>query len=239
MNELPVRALFPVSRLCLAIVMLGLILIAGCAVPRLQPAPDARLVPGSDRIAVADSAGVRVTVETGAWTGEPRNLSAEITPLRITIENHGERSVRVRYNDFSLASDAGYRYSSLPPYQIRGSVPGQDYPPFAPRFTWSGFYVAPYYSPYFVGMRPWGDPWAFDGYYYHSHFPLWRVDLPTRDMREMAVPEGVIEPSGSISGFIYFPKLTEGARRFTFVARLVDGRTSGDFGELKIPLEVR
>lgn len=214
--------------------------LSACATSRLALAPDAQHAPGRSNVGVAESAGVRITAQANAWNGTPQNLSSEITPLRVSIENHSNRPLRVRYNDFSLASNLGYRYAALPPYRIRGSVAVNDVvPPFAPRFAYSHFYVAPYYSPYFTTLPAWDYPWAFDGYYYNRWYPMWHLELPTRDMRELAIPEGVIDPQGSVSGFLYFPKLSGGADRVTLVAALTDGKSGEGFGELSIPFVVK
>jgi hypothetical protein len=210
----------------------------------LKPAPEATLVPGNDLAAVTETAGVHLTVETGAWNGKPRNLGQELTPLRVSIKNNSDRPVRVRYDDFAIDTGRGITYTPLPPLRIEGRVSERAdrpilYPRFAirPRFAHSGFHVAPWYSPYYVGLHPWAHPWAFSPVYYDTYYPRWTVDLPTADMLEMAIPEGVIEPGGSVSGFLYFPEIDDDAQRVRFRAQLMEGVDGTRLGALEVPFE--
>jgi hypothetical protein len=126
----------------------------------------------------------------------------------------------------------------MPPYKITGSANNRVI--VIPHFTYyGGFYIAPYYAPYFTTVPPWDYPWPFDSYYYDRFYPAWQLQLPTRDMRERAIPEGVVDPQGGVSGFLYFPKLARGTVRVTFEARLTDGRSAMQFGTLGIPFNVR
>ena len=222
-----------------AFVLVAATLCAGCATQRLRPAPEAILAPGNTNAAMTETAGVRITVEVGAWVGRPRNLEDEITPLKVTIENDSSQPLRVRYNELTLRTDTGLSYAALPPLDIRGSVlERSEHPVYVPRFGHHRFYVAPYFDPFYVGLQPWGYPWAFDGFYYNRYYPVWKVELPTRDMRELAIPEGVVEPQGRVSGFVYFPRLEDDATRVTFTADLMNGKDGKAFGRLSIPFVI-
>jgi hypothetical protein len=95
--------------------------IVGCATKRevVVPAPSALLAPqpnsaeGSDR-------GVEIVVQTNAWDGYPRDLDANVIPLRVTIENHGGHPLAIRYANFSLIAAEDRRYPDIPPYEITG-----------------------------------------------------------------------------------------------------------------------
>ncbi len=221
----------------ITLALLAVCLLAGCAVQRLRPAPEAQLAPESPNAALAEAAGIRIIVEPDAWVGRPRNLESEITPLRVTIENDSDQPLRIRYNEFALHTDTGAHYPALPPLDIRGTVLEQsDRPVYVPRFAHYRFYVAPYCDPFYVGLRPWGYPWPVDSFYYSRYYPTWRVELPTRDMRELAIPEGVVEPQGRVSGFLYFPRIDDkDARRVTFTAELMNGKDGNGIGRISIP----
>jgi hypothetical protein len=216
------------------------VLLTACAGAQLRPAPGAQLVPGHEDVAVAQSDGIRMTVDAAAWSGYPSTLEREVIPLKVTIENRSDKPLRVRYNEMVLRTSSGEQRTAIPPMQIEGTARVRSGSPiYVPRFYYSGFYVAPwyypYYDPYYVGLRPWGYPWTFDRGYYDRYYPSWKVALPTRDMQEQAIPEGVIEPGGHISGFLYFPKLPGDTERVTFAADLVNGKNGSDFGELEVP----
>jgi hypothetical protein len=79
---------------------------------------------------------------------------------------------------------------------------------------------------------------VFDWAYYDRYYPVWSVSLPTEDMLEMAIPEGVLEPQGRISGFLYFPRVNPDAERVVFQAALVSARTGEEFGAVEVPFVV-
>jgi len=223
--------------------LLATLVFAGCTGKQLRPAPEAQLVPGKDNVAVAQNDGVRMTVEPNAWFGRPRTLDEEMVPLRVTIENRSDQPLRIRYNELQLQMPSGLSLRALPPMKIEGTARvTADHPVIVPRFGYSGFYVAPWYSPYYdpfyVGLRPWMYPWTFDRLYYDRYYPSWEVELPTRDMREYAIPEGVIQPGGSVSGFLYFSQLPPDTDRVTFAAHLVNGKDGNGFGKLAVPLVI-
>jgi hypothetical protein len=58
-------------------------------------------------------------------------------------------------------------------------------------------------------------------------------------MLAKGIPEGVLEPKGHISGFLYFDKLPENLERVTFEADLVNSQTGDLFGTVRIPLLVQ
>lgn len=217
-----------------AVIALGL---AGCASRQLVPAPEAQLVPGRHDTAVAESDGVRTTVQTQAWSGNPVSLPQQITPLHVTVVNHSDRPVQITYDDFTLTGSSGFTYSALPPYKITGSVRE---PVMVPRFSYSGFFVAPFYRPFYPGVPVWAaSPWRYDPYYYNRVWADWPVQLPTRDMRERAVPAGVLQPGGRVSGFLYFPKLPRDTTTVTFKQNLVDSRTQKTIAEVEVPFVYR
>ena len=219
-----------------------------CAPVELRPASDARVVADAPRAAVAEDSAVRVIVEAGAWSANPRNLDQEILPLKVTIENDGSEPVRVRYADFTLAAERGIQYTPLPPLAIDGSVTETSARPVAvpprnpirPYYTHHGFLLAPWYGPYYDGDWPSsGYPWRYDSRYYDAYYPRWRVDLPTADMLTRALPEGVVEPGGRVTGFMYFQRIRDGLDRVTFQANLTAAaRDDRTVAIVRLPFEV-
>ncbi len=228
--------------------------VGACAPASLRPARDARVDTDAPLAATAEDSRVRVVVEPGAWSANPRNLDQEILPLKVTIENNSNEPVRVRYADFTLAAERGVQYTPLPPLAIEGSVTETSRRPVAvtphygirPYYSYQGFVVAPWYGPYYegtgdapAGIAPWSYPWAYDPTYYDTYYPRWLVDLPTPDMLARALPEGIVEPGGRVTGFMYFPRITASLDRVTFQANLKDGAHDDQtVASVRLPFEV-
>jgi hypothetical protein len=232
------------------VLTLACLLLAACMPARLKPAEEASTLPNAPLAAVTEQDGVRMVVEPGAWSANPENLESRILPLKVSITNNNSRPVRVRYSDFTLEGN-GLRYTPLPPIEIRGRVTetadrpvyvpswrSPFYSPFEPRFSHYHFHVAPWYAPYYMGMSAWPRPWRYDPFYYDTYYPRWNVNLPTSEMIELAIPEGVIEPGGRVSGFLYFQPISGDLERVTFKAQLMDGNGGQRLGALELPFDV-
>ncbi len=219
--------------------VLGLIiLLAGCAGRRLAPAPQADRVAGDKYAAQEEQNGVRIIFDAD-WKGDPENLESAVTPLRVTLTNNSGHPLRVRLRDFTLATDTGFRSIAIPPFRIRGSVPETQATFVQPYFGWSGFYVAPFYSPFYGPYyRAWGGPWAFDAPYY-TVYTTWQKPLPTEDMLQKALPEGVLESGGILTGYIYFQRIPEHVTGVSFQAKLMDAVTEETVATMEIPFVVK
>lgn len=215
-----------------------MLLLYGCATTDLKPAPGAQVAESEPDAAVAQEHGIEIVVDPNDWSAFPRELDYKMTPVRATIVNNSEHPLEIKYENFALNGVAGVTYHPLPPIDIKGTITrASRYPIVAPRFAFTGFYLAPFYGPYFTGLSPWAYAWPYDPVYYRRWYPRWEIDLPTHEMIELAIPEGVIEPKGRVSGFLYFPSLdqAEDGDRVTFTANLVNARTDDTFGHLQVP----
>ncbi|HEY0840277.1 MAG TPA: hypothetical protein VGD74_08825 [Vulgatibacter sp.] len=255
----------------------------------LIPAPGAALA--SDGGATGKAAGVRIDVRGDAWKGDPRNLGDYLTPVLVEIANDGDRPIQVRYSDFALVGQSGFRYAALPPFKPMGTAYGSledggdpgaqgvdewaapprpdiDAPASvgatasgsrarsrdgdasaAPATETAGhpslplmhaghrhFFVAPYQAPYYGYFSPWPYPFGFDSLYWGQYYYAWVEPLPTPTMMNDALPEGVLEPGGSIGGFVYFQNVTPREGRVTFLAHFVDAKNQQSVGEIRVPL---
>lgn len=224
-------------------------LLAGCAAAVLTPGPTARTVPGAATLAFEDVAGVRMTVEANAWPGD-RRVPNEVQPMRITIENRSPAVLRIRYGDFALVAANGRRYPALPPFRVEGELfspmlaPGFA-PIMAPGFSHRRFYVAPYFARLYPGVPVYASAYVFydPGYYAFWYMDFTRAIRPSMEVLSLALPEGVLEPDGRVSGFLYFRTLDPNAGAATFRATLVAVRDGvpiggGVLGEVAIPFTV-
>jgi len=219
---------------------LGLVL-AGCATT-LEPAPQANRLPGRFEAATAEAAGVRVVAAAEAWRGFPQNLKDEVVPILVTVQNDSRRAISMRYAGFALEAPEGTRFAALPPFHITERVTEPLPASYAPH---AGFFVAPYLAGYYPGWPAFHGPFAYDPWYYDRH-SLWLrrpppyrvVQLPTQQMIQAALPEGVVQPGGAVSGFLYFEKLRGDPDSVVFTARIVDAGSGEELGIARIPFVV-
>jgi hypothetical protein len=55
-------------------------------------------------------------------------------------------------------------------------------------------------------------------------------------MLNQALPEGVLQPGGHVSGFLYFHKLKESQGRVIFAQDVIEAETRERLATLRIPL---
>jgi hypothetical protein len=163
---------------------------AGCTAPALVPAPGANRL--SEHAATAETGGVRLVARAEAWSDEPQRLPEHLTPLLVTVINDSERAIRVAYEGFVLVGPDGRRYGALAPARMEGVLTEMVgyLPDTVPHFG------APY--------------WPQPAYWYNPGPTLRYVRVPTVDMLRQALPEGVLEPGGEVSGFVYFERIAAG-----------------------------
>lgn len=247
---MPASRLFSVA---LAAVALGL----GCATePVLVPAPEASRPAGAPGTAFAEVAGIRLWADGDAWKGAPSSLEQVLTPVKVTLENHSGHPVRIAFKDFTLLGGSGFRYAALPPFSLQGTavsateptrqpgawVPAAYHPArtvvvVRPRFSADRFWVARPYLGFYPGFQPWPYAWDWDRVYYDQWYGSWPTPLPTKDMLEEALPEGVVEDGGRISGFLFFQRTSKESQvQLQFQAQ--DARTGEVLGTGSVPFVV-
>ena len=244
------------------LVTLALLLVAGCVSTSPVLVPDRpSLVTAGAPLVVVDRAGVRLTVDGDAWRADPHNLGEVMMPLLVTIENHSGRAIRIAYVQFDLLGGSGFRYPAIPPLQSRPAVgeltspaapalaeyhparPSRVYPRFAPRrihprFELRGFFIAPWFAPFYPGFAPWPYAFPYEPYIYSS-YDAWPSRLPTEDMLAAALPEGVVQDGGRVMGFLYFQGVQSRESHVQLEVRLIDAMNGQMVGTVSIPFSVR
>jgi hypothetical protein len=216
----------------------------GCSSPvQLVPGPGTARVPQLPDAAEIVQSGVRIVVQAEAWKGAI-GIDDHVTPMRVQIENTSARPVKVQYANLALQAPGDARYPALPVYEIRGSidapvlVPG--YAPAAPGYVSKGFLLAPWYKPIVPDRPIYSGEWPWDPLYHQNMMRAWvKVGLPTPEMRELAMPEGVIQPGGTVGGFLYFRKVDPRVPGVVFAATLTDAETGAPFVQVGIPFSAR
>jgi hypothetical protein len=215
----------------LAIGVIGL----GCAEGRLAPASSAHVLPDAPSAAAAEDSGIRVSAEANDWSAAPEDLPERLTPIKVRIINRSGGPVRILYQQFALVGGHGRRYQPLPPAQVGDSSA----PAVHPVYAASNFFVAPRLHGVYPTLDPWSAPLARDESFYSRQYQRWEDGLPSRPMRRMALPEGVLADRGEISGFLYFENATRKERRVTFQADLGAPPQGDEITQIEIPFVVR
>jgi hypothetical protein len=206
---------------------------------KLSPAPDASIAPGPGEGATTTVDGVRITARAQAWQWDPTDLNTKVTPLLLQLENNGTHPLLVRYNGIALVDSMGHRFNVMPPYDIDGTV-AETYRVSNPYYGFNRFYVAPYLTRWYPRFSPYGGAFAFNSAYYSPYLTQYRsVQLPTVDMVQRALPEGVLQPGGTAMGFVYFERLDRDARTLTLNVELTDAQTGASIGTARIPFVTR
>lgn len=197
-----------------------------------MPAPGARTLPSKARVAQERVAGVDVQVDSSAWKwGDVEDVLA---PVRVTIHDGTARPLRLTYQEFTLGGPSGFRLAALPPYQVAAQSPT----PVDPLWEGDGFLYAPWAVRFYRGGAPWGGPFPYDPDYYDALWGSWPAQLPNQDVLRRALPEGVLQPGGTVSGFLYFQDQPKGTA-LTFLGTLVDANSGRILGTVAIPFVVK
>jgi hypothetical protein len=206
-------------RAWLSVIVL-LLLAGGCA------AEVARRPAAPTEPAVAMVGDVEIAVGGVPWRGWPAELGRIVMPVHVLVVNRGTVPVRVAYDEFALVGADGQRFRAVLPTEVRGVV--FDPPPAA--MPSAGF--AP-------GADVIGD-WVFRGQATPSEVDPGRVGeqfgLPSKDVLEQALPEGVVEPGAAASGFVYFERRGGHAGPAELSARLLDARTGEPLARAVVPV---
>ncbi|MFY2559038.1 hypothetical protein ACN469_15515 [Corallococcus terminator] len=239
------RALVPVATLLLA---------AGCVTEsNLKPSMEAQVLQGDKDTAVAKASGVTLVADGSAWKGSPSNLERTLTPVYVRLENQSGKTLRIRYEDFTLVgTESRFSYSALPPFTLRQSAVSSSST--QGRLEGTGgsgggsVYIGAgpgWRSGYGYGPRgAWGNPFypGYGGYgpYYPGPYTTYQCEepLPTRDMLQKALPEGTLANGGTVQGFIYFQVVTGRENGVVLQARPVDANSGESLGTLDIPFQV-
>jgi len=209
------RSALPLSIAALC-ALLGL---AGCRSeptelqPANEPTAGAENEPADAPVAEADD-DVHVSIRPEGWLGWDA-IQRYVTPMHVTVNNQGDTPVLVRYESF-VVRGAGATYRAVPPWQMdqeaQGFVARHTYAPIEdPLATWSGYQLAPPYSPVYPSdtvVRSQG----FSSNYYAGFEGYWtEAELPTEEMLRRVIPEGLLAPGGQVDGVIFFEHVPEDA----------------------------
>jgi len=200
-------------------VALGALLVSmgACALePKLMPASGYTSSIGRRSLAGESRSGLTVTADASVWDSPPQRLTTEVTPVWVTLRNETGRPLRVQYDEFTLRGASGATYIALAPYVSRAPRSNQGFE-VQDGGDFDNFYVAPYVAATYPWLPVWNGPLPHGPSIYSV---AWRAGLPSASMLERALPEGVMEDSGTASGYLYFQKVRAQEGKVTLLAGL-------------------
>ncbi len=213
----------------------GLALVLGACASNgeLVPVPGANALPAPEVGALASAAGVQLEARTDAWSGRPLNLGQDFTPILVHVTNNSGRPLAIRYQDFVLTRpDNTKTWAAIPPFNIHKTVSIE-----RPLYRSDAFMLAPYLRPYYPGWRLYDGFPGWDEGYWGTYYPEFvNINLPTPDMLAAALPEGVLQQGGTMTGFLYFQHLPASASEVLLRQRL-ETPTGQVFGQIEIPFQ--
>jgi hypothetical protein len=211
--------------------LLGAVLLAACAGPRVTPVPGPGVtVDPASGAARVEAGGVTLAVRASAWTGTPWDLPVVVTPFHVRLVNGSAGSLGYERTGFRLFDDERYQYPALSPAEVarrylsavtdpvQVAVAGDEPPPVGRRRV----VPAPWPGGWW-GRWPWWDPYL-------------AVPASVADVYALALPDGPLAPGARVEGFVYFPRLRREARQLTleFAHRLGEAP-----GQLTLPFAVQ
>ena len=218
---------------------------AGCgAGTQLVPARLANRAPDQPSAAEASVGGVRLLVEGDAWPGRSATLARGVSAILVIVENHSDRPVEVRRDDFALQGAGGERFTTVAPSEVPAAGPQEPIPTSVPVFS-AGPVERDPISP------PPGPNRAASLSRVETSFPENPLDFRTatvtpqsfrHDLESRALAEGPLIPGQKRAGFVYFVGGLGGEHHVTLEARLQkvsDGRRPFDVAMADIPLRVK
>jgi len=194
----------------------------------LEPAAGAPLAQGRQNVAETAAAGVIVRVTGDSWKGDPPGLGILFTPVRVTIENHSGKTLRIGHRDFSLSGSSGFHYVAKAPIKAHGTLSG-------PGLTSAA--SQPHSALVYPPVDAWPAGVAYAPMYYDGFDAKWPEKLPTQEMLSQALPEGALADGGAIAGFVYFQSVTGRESAVEFEMTLVNEIDGQTFGRVTIPFQ--
>jgi hypothetical protein len=209
----------------------------GCGHGALIPAPSASLVPNAPTAAFSVVEGVRCSANVGAWTARDGELPEFVVPVKVRIKNASGKPIQVLYEDFVLLGKKGRAYRPIPVLPI-GAEERKRIPRFDPLYASSKFYVAPGFRDVYARLDPWSAPLQRDETLYDKLFRRWGDQRLRLDLLRMALPEGVLDDGGIVTGFLFFESPLAKESRVTLAAEFEASDGRGTVASIEIPFTV-
>jgi hypothetical protein len=209
----------------------------GCGHGALTPAASASLVPNAPTAAFSVVEGVRCSANVGAWTERDGELPDFVVPVKVRIKNASGKPIQVLYEDFALLGKNGRSYRPIPVLPIDADA-RKRIPSLHPIYASSKFYVAPRFHDVYARLDPWSAPLERDETLHDKLFRRWGEKRPGLDLLRVALPEGVLDDGGIVTGFLFFESPLDRESRVTLAADFDAGDGRGTVASIEIPFKV-
>lgn len=232
----------------LSILAVAALALGGCRPEptELEPAATAGTGAGAEAPTSQPEAGgenedIRLTAHADGWEGW-RAIQRRVTPLRVTLHNDSERAIVLRYDAFAVRGHLD-TYAVVPPYRMEGDVDTYvataDFDPVGPPgLAGHGFSIAPPYAGVYPSATV-ADGYAWDAAYYGGYDGFWTdVELPTEQMLERVLPEGIVGPGGYVDGVLFFEHVPREETGLILFAELESTGADAPVARFEIPLVV-
>lgn len=210
---------------------------AGCGYA-VTPAPrdptDAAWRTGGAAVMVVD--GVRLLARGGAWRGVPTDLGADVTPIEVRIENASGKPIRLLYERFALVARNGRTFHPLPLLPLAAG--SAKVTPVQPTYASDRFFVAPRLRTAYLSLPAWPEPLPRDESLYRFDYGKWGKSLPTAEIIDKGLPEGVLANGGTVTGFLYFDGEARGEHELIFQANVDDSDGQNRVASITIPFRL-
>jgi hypothetical protein len=209
----------------------------GCGHGTLVPASSASVVPNAPTAAYSVVEGVRCSANVGAWNGREDEIPSFLVPLKIRIKNDSGRPIRVLYQDFALTGRKGRSYRPVPvlPMDVDAR---KAIPKLIPIYAASKFFVAPGFHDVYATLEPWKAPLERDEELYDRLFRRWGDRRPPLDVLRAALPEGVLDDGGVVTGYLFFESPLDKESRVSLEATFGGGDGQTTVASIEIPFKI-
>ncbi len=187
---------------------------------------------------------VELTVGSDTWEGD--TVPKYVNPIRITIDSGREDPIVVRYNNFVITNRDGKKYSVMPLYEmdakLKKLVFDKDYEIIPkPFYDYKNYSIFPIYEPAYKTIEITDYDYIIDPYIQEKYmdWAAMDADLPTQEMRMKALPEGILDIDGIVSGFLFFEKVNPNDKEVTLKFDIVDAKSNKKISTIEIPFFVQ
>ena len=224
--------------------MLVLLFVTSCSEEKkieLVPKDDDEVTLSETETITIDS--VQVTVSSDSWVGSPE-VRNEVTPLKITVANNNENPIKITYDNMKLVSEDSTVFTALPIYNLIGTVNDVQLAPehnviVESEIDHDRFYIYPMYTRVYNNIPITDYKYFEDPSYYSQYYSEWNeTGMPTAGMRNLALPEGILDNGGSISGFVYFQKVDADVESVELSMDIINAENNEVLGNIQLPFWV-
>lgn len=223
------------GRLLIVVFSVGVSTLACAHASKLVPDQSTQS-PGTGAAALEVVGGVRFSADGNAWRGFPVNLGSDVTPIEVRIHNHSGKPIRLVYERFALVAENGREFYALPLFPLSGESDKTKV--LSPIYPSEKFFVAQRLRGVYQTLTPWPNPLPRDESLYRQDLKKWDEDLPTLDMLEKGMPEGVLADGGTIRGFLYFDGDARHEHKLVLTADVSESDRERRVALIKIPFRI-